>query len=564
MRTNTRLLTAARVRRVVQLLLLIAFFALVLAARFQAVEGGISQDGKPVNVPELQAPAPLLKLFFIFDPLITSATALAAHSVPKIALWSLATIAVTVLVGRVFCGWICPMGTIHAIASRLFRRKNRKGLGDWSPWQSGKYYVLIGFLAAAVFGLHWVCAFDPIVWLTRTTAAALVPASQWAAKESSTAVYQTDPGIGPLKIDKVVEPAYRFTNKYVFGLEGADHDLVYLGGGLIFALFVGMVILNAWRPRFWCRYLCPLGAFLGIFAWRPLMRRKVSAETCNQCDLCGMSCHGAAAVSPGSAWKPMECLGCMDCSESCRRDSLAFQFVLPWRKEPKTASVDLSRRGMMAAAIGGLATLAAMRISPQARGATFNPVLIRPPGARPEPEFLQRCTSCGLCIKICPTGGLQPTLSEAGLEGLWTPMLVPQIGYCDYMCNLCGQVCPTEAIVPLTIEEKHATRMGLASFDVTRCIPYAYGRNCMVCEEHCPIPDKAIYCLDVEIQDRNGERKTIKRPYVDPEKCTGCGLCEHVCPYKDRPGIRVTSANESRHENNQPILGGSEVGYPGA
>ncbi len=151
-----------------------------------------------------------------------------------------------------------------------------------------------------------------------------------------------------------------------------------------------MVALNAWRPRFWCRYLCPLGAFLGIFSWRPLLRRNVKSESCNQCDLCGMSCHGAA-VGTGSgssvpvplvtnAWKPMECLGCMDCNESCRRNSLSFQFTLPWRKEPKVESIDLGRRGMMAATIGGLVTLAAMRISPQARGRTFNPALIRPPG----------------------------------------------------------------------------------------------------------------------------------------------------------------------------------------
>jgi polyferredoxin/NAD-dependent dihydropyrimidine dehydrogenase PreA subunit len=506
MSREKRWLTAARTRRVVQVLLLAGFFALVLLTRFRAAPAEISADGgATASSPALQAPAPLLKLFFVIDPLVTAATALAAHSVPKIALWSLVTVAVTIILGRVFCGWICPLGTIHAIAGRLFRRgKNRKNLGNWSRWQLSKYYLLAGLLAGAVFGLHWVCVLDPIVFLTRTTSTALVPAAQWAAKEGSTAIFQSDPGIGPVRLDKIVEPSYRFLNKYAFGLEGVDHDPAYIGGLVILLLFVAMVLLNAWRPRFWCRYLCPLGAFLGFFSWRPWLRRKVVSETCNQCDLCGMSCHGAAAIGPGGTWKPTECLGCMDCSEACRRGSLKFQFVLPWRKEPKVESIDLSRRGMMAAAIGGLVTLAAMRISPQARGRTYNPALIRPPGARPEREFLQRCTSCGLCMKVCPTGGLQPTWTAAGLEGLWTPRLAPKIGYCDYMCNLCGQVCPTEAIAPLTIEEKHATKIGLASFDVTRCIPYAYGRECMVCEEHCPIPDKAIYCLEVEVEDRNG------------------------------------------------------------
>ena len=157
-------------------------------------------------------------------------------------------------------------------------------------------------------------------------------------------------------------------------------------------------------------------------------------------------------------------------------------------------------------------------------------------------------------MKICPTGALQPALWEAGLEGLWTPHVVHCIGECDYNCNACGLVCPTEAIQPLGLEEKQHTRIGLAAFDITRCIPHAYGRECMVCEEHCPIPDKAIYCVEVEIELRTGARQRIKQPHVDPAKCIGCGICERVCPYKDQPAIRVSSANESRHPENQPIL----------
>ena len=170
-----------------------------------------------------------------------------------------------------------------------------------------------------------------------------------------------------------------------------------------------------------------------------------------------------------------------------------------------------------------------------------------------------RCTACGMCMKICPTGGLQPTWGEAGLEGLWTPHLVPRIGYCQYSCNLCGQVCPTEAIRSLPLEEKQATKIGLAAFDTTRCIPYAYGRFCGVCEEHCPIPDKAIYYVEVERIDRDGNRSTLKQPRVDPDKCIGCGICEFVCVFRDRPAIRVFSGNESRHPNtNQPILPGGD------
>jgi polyferredoxin/formate hydrogenlyase subunit 6/NADH:ubiquinone oxidoreductase subunit I len=552
-----RIWTIALVRRVVQIVLLVAFLGLVVAAR-------MNPDSPDVS--------PWLKTFFALDPLVLISTLLAAHSVPKLLLWSLVTVGVTILLGRVFCGWICPLGTCHAVASRaLLRRKDRKALGRHSPWQSAKYYVLAAFLVAAAFGVHWVNVLDPIVAMTRTTSTALLPATEWAVREGSNAVYENDPGVGSLRLKDATEPAYNYLKEHAFpayAVQGKQEG--FIGGGLILGLFVLTLGLNAWRPRFWCRYICPTGALLGLFSWRPLLRRKVR-ESCNGCDLCGMSCHGAAASEPGGAWKPSECLACWDCSEACRRDSVTFTPAAPWSKEPKVESVDLTKRGLLTGAVGGVALLAAMRITPESRNRRYNPALVRPPGSRAEPEFLQRCLACGLCMKICPTGGLQPAWTEAGFEGLWTPVLKPQLGYCDFTCNLCGQVCPTEAIVPLSLAEKQATRLGVASFDVTRCVPYAYGRDCMVCQEHCPIPEKAIWCIDVEIVERSGSEeeegkpvktRKIKQPRVDPEKCIGCGVCENVCPFKDAPGIRVTSANESRHPEdpakrplgNQPFL----------
>ncbi len=550
MSRKKRKITSSGIRRIVQILFLIFFFTLLLLTRFQPIYGGGASPS-----PALQAPAWFLKFFFVIDPLIMLTTVLTAHAVPVLALFSLVTIVITILFGRVFCGWACPMGTIQAAAGKLLTgRKKRKELRTWTSRQTWKYYLLAGLLIPALFGLHFICVFDPLVLLTRTSGTALLPAVQWAAKDSSTVLYQTDPGIGPVRIDKAVEPAYQFANKYIFGLEGVGHDWLFAGGGLILLLFAVIVALNALRYRFWCRYICPLGALLGVFSIRPFLRRKLNTETCTQCDICGMNCHGAASPGPGEGWKSMECLGCMNCNVSCPKGSLTFQMEIPGRRQPAGGSIDFSRRGLIAAGVGGLTALAGMRISPQSREARYNADLIRPPGARSEREFLKRCTGCGLCMKACPTGGLQPALTQAGLEGLWTPVLVPSIGYCDYMCNLCGQVCPTGAIRHIPLEEKHTVHIGLAAFDVRRCLPYAYGRNCMVCEEHCPIPDKAIYCLDVVVQERDGKKVTIKRPYVDPTKCIGCGICENVCVYKDKAAIRVSSANESRHPDNQPIL----------
>ena len=539
--------SAAASRRVVQIALLALFGWLFLQTRLHPGE-------------ELPRG---LKLFFWIDPLVMIATWLTAHAVPAVLLLSLGTLFVTMLLGRVFCGWVCPLGTIHAAAGWIVDRvwPDRRRRDHWSPWQRTKYYLLAGFLAMALLGSHWVCAFDPLALLERSLTTAALPGVQWAVDEGSTAVYKADPGAGKLRLAPATEAVREFFRRHVYA---TDKTWTCQGSWLIVLIFAATLLANAWRRRFWCRYLCPLGGLLGLFAWRPLLRRVVSADACNQCDLCAKDCHGAAGGAGGAEWRPAECLACMDCSRDCRRNGLRFSLAAPWRKAPAVEGVDLSKRMMMASAVGGLAALCAMRIDPQAGpihlgeqsdALVFNPELIRPPGARAEREFLQRCLACGLCIKACPTGGLQPTLWEAGLEGIWTPRLAPRLGYCVYDCNLCGQVCPTEAIELLSLEAKKKVRIGLAAFDPARCIPYAYGRDCIVCEEHCPIPDKAIYTLEVEVQDRQGQTRKIKQPHVDPERCTGCGICEHVCPYKDKPAIRVSSANESRHVGrNQPIL----------
>lgn len=536
MSRRPRFWSGTRLRRLTQIAFLLFFVGLILAARYHE---GIR-------------PGPLLKIFFLFDPLIAIVTALASHSFAAGALWSLVVIGLTVVLGRVFCGWICPFGTCHDIAGRVFDRMwpNRKLRHHVSPWQRTKYYLLAGFLAMALFGGHWVCVLDPLVLSYRSLATGVLPAAQWAVEETSTPLAQSDNKTLHAVSKYVTEPAYVFLRDRVFGV---SHQ-AFLGGGTILALFVGLLALNRWRRRFWCRYLCPLGALLGLFAWRPLLRRTVDRKACNECDLCAKGCHGAAGGAPGDKWVASECLVCLNCTEDCHRSGVGFAWAGPLGKEPAVEPLDLSRRAVMASVAGGLVGLAALRINPQARGTTYRSELLRPPGARAEREFLERCTSCGLCMKICVTGGLQPSIAEAGLEGLWTPRLDPRIGPCDYNCNLCSQVCPTAAIRPVTLEEKKQTKIGMAVFDVTRCIPYANSRECTVCEECCPIPDKAIYTLEAEVQERSGAKKTIKRPHVDPDKCIGCGQCVFMCPLKDRPGIYITSSNESRHPKNQPFL----------
>jgi MauM/NapG family ferredoxin protein len=183
-----------------------------------------------------------------------------------------------------------------------------------------------------------------------------------------------------------------------------------------------------------------------------------------------------------------------------------------------------------------------------------NPDLIRPPGALPEEEFLQTCVRCGECMKVCLTNVIQPTFLEAGLEGLWTPFLVMRLGYCEYSCTLCSQVCPTQAIKKLPLPEKQKTVIGLAFIDKGRCLPYAVQKECVVCEEHCPTPKKAIWFDKKEVALRDGGTKVFKQPVVDLDLCIGCGICEFKCPVSDRPAIYVQSIGETRSETNQILI----------
>ncbi len=524
-------------RRLVQVGFLLVFLGMVWAAR---------------PAPDSVLPSGL-KAFFLADPFILLLTSIATRIVPTILLWSLITVVVTVLLGRVFCGWICPLGTVHSLTGwaldKVQRRAKRRDI--YSGWQKTKYYLLVVGVVMALVGGHWIAIFDPLVLLYRTTATAIYPALQESIESTSHAVFQADPHVGDWHLTSLTEPVYQFFRDHVFVIP----KQAFLGTGVIWTVFLVIVAANAYRRRFWCRYLCPLGGLLGLLARWPILRRRIAPEGCNQCGLCMTTCHGASATSAGEGWRPSECLMCLNCSQTCARASCSFTLgTLPWRKNPPLAPVGLTRRGLFWSALGGLAALAGMRATPQGRANIYHPRLIRAPGSRPEPDFLARCTGCGMCMKVCPTGGLQPAITEARLEGLFTPRLVPLIGYCDYNCTACGHACPTEAIRPLTQEEKHQIKIGLAAFDPTRCIPYVYGRNCIICEEHCPVPEKAIYCTEQKIELRDGQTRTVLLPRVDPDKCIGCGVCEFECPLDDQPGIRVLSTNETRHERHQPIL----------
>ena len=480
-----------------------------------------------------------VKLFLDFDPLIFITTLLASHGqkIPLAFFLSLSLILATVVLGRVLCGWICPLGTLHNIVGSLKRShppKIRTG------WNKAKYYILFMLVASSVFTLQLAGIMDPISLLIRSFSLSIFPLLNHGIRALFDSIYNANiPGTVNLS-----EPIYDFLKSYFLSFRKP----YYLQAVFIGSIFITILGLNFLERRFWCKYLCPLGALLGILSRYSLLKREVS-EGCTSCGICASRCQGGAIHEKNDVWNNTECLACFDCDDVCPQKAVTFG--LGRKMHP---SMDIGRRHVMLSFASGMLTVPLVRSTPFSRTDFSNSVLLRPPGSLEETEFLKRCVKCGECMKVCLTNGLQPTLLEAGLEGLWSPRLIPRIGYCEYRCTLCGQVCPTGAIRSLPLEEKMKIRIGLAMIDKGRCLPYAHSTPCIVCEEVCPTSPKSIWFEESTVKDRSGKEIIVKQPHIDLDRCIGCGICEAKCPVGNRPAIYVTNIGESRSKTNQLLL----------
>ena len=303
-------------RRTVQVLALLAFLFLFWQTRWHGQA--------------LSSPPPF---FLRLDPL-AALTAWLAPTPTWLPLFVPAalTLLITALLGRVFCGWICPFGTFNSLLAslRTRRRKIRIDQSHYHPAQKIKYYVLAGLLVAGLLGVNAIGYLDPFSFFYRSTATALYPAVNWGLQSWFTWVYNTDPGVGPLRATAVTEPVYEVLRTYFLAVE----QPVYLGGTLIGLLFIGIVGLNFYRPRFWCRYLCPLGALLGVAGKNPLVRLTKDQEMCNNCQLCLVDCQGAAEPQSLHGWKPSECFYCWNCRDACGTQAITFQAGPPRGEDP--------------------------------------------------------------------------------------------------------------------------------------------------------------------------------------------------------------------------------------
>ena len=496
--------TWRRIRQGTQILALLLFLALFLYANAQ----------RPVRL--------WADIFSRLDPLLMLSASLAGRALLSGMALAAITLLLTLLFGRVWCGWICPLGTLlEWLGPRRSRHK-----APPEGWRAVKYLLLLVIVFAAILGNQTLVFLDPITILNRTLASAVWPALRYSVVQVEAFLYQFPSLWGPLDAihNALVQPLFQ------------DVQPVFSLAALIALFFAGLVALNWWAQRFWCRYLCPLGGLLGLLSRLSLLRREVS-DDCTQCARCSRECP-TATIDPSNNYRsdPAECTVCLDCLVACPSEGIGFHWQVPRWRPAQRHEYDPTRRRILAAlgmSVAGVALSGAEPIT-QRQPAT----MIRPPGANLA-DFSALCIRCAACVRVCPTQGLQPSLFEGGVQNLLTPRLVPRLGYCNFGCNACGQVCPTGAIPELDLELKRHTPIGLASINRDRCLPWAYNIPCIVCEEVCPVENKAIKVEEVEAVNAQPEIVVLQRPQVVQDLCIGCGICEFKCPMGGQAAIRV-------------------------
>ena len=469
------------------------------------------------------------------DPLVGLGTLLTTHTLYAGLLWGLATVVLTIILGRFFCGWLCPFGSIHQLIGYLAKRKKsvkvRLELNRYHPAQSLKYWILVFLLSMAAAEL----AID-VLRLPRTNtvgfavaivvslAAVIILISRRTAvnlKKAFAGVFTIAGGwilaaflfhgqwrpVASLQIGLLdpISLVYRSINLIVLPLVDrtalmiSSRPRLYAGGGLIAAIFLVSVLLNLIRPRFYCRFVCPLGALFGVLGRFAIWRIGRTQEECMDCQLCEKNCEGAC--QPTTRIRTAECVVCLNCISDCRHGLMGYHIAPSTGGE--VVAPDLTRRELLVAAVSGVAVIPMLRIGGNP-GPYWNPNLVRPPGSLPEEQFLSRCIRCGQCMRICPTNVIHPAGLAAGLEGLWTPVLNFRIGTsgCQHNCIACGNLCPTAAIRPISLDERQGlgryveqgpVKIGTAFIDRGRCLPWSMDRPCIVCQENCPVSPKAIF-----------------------------------------------------------------------
>ncbi|MBP5419921.1 MAG: 4Fe-4S binding protein [Bacteroidales bacterium] len=423
----------------------------------------------------------------------------------------------TLVLGRVYCSVICPMGIMQDVISHWSGRIKKNRFSYSNEKRILRIVVLCIFIVMILCGIG-------------SAVALLAPYSAYGRI-----------------VTNIVQPGYIAINNMLADWAEANNSFAFYRTDLwiksVSALAVSIVTLItigllAWRHgRTYCNTICPVGTVLGYVAKFSFLKPIIDTSKCVNCGLCSKNCKASCINVKEHTIDYSRCVSCFNCIDKCNKHAISYRHAPKQKASIKTVTQEkrnfLSMLGIMATSAiasaqektvdGGLAPIIDKKVIKRE-----TPIV--PAGSQSLRNFYQKCTGCQLCVSKCPNGVLRPS-SE--LTNLLQPVMSYERGFCRPECTRCSQVCPAGAITPITRVEKSSIKIGTAVWNKELCLPLAEGVECGNCARKCPVG--AIRMIPSDANDS----ESIRIPMVDSERCIGCGACENLCPVRPISAIHV-------------------------
>lgn len=427
---------------------------------------------------------------------------------------------VTLIYGRAYCSFLCPLGALQDGFIRV-RTKTLKKPFRFDKSNNIIKYMTLAFVIIFMIGNSGVLLnlLDPFANFGRITV-------------------------------NLARPAYVYLNNvFAYVLNTFEVYIVkpmnihYISPGILGAVsgFLALIIgLSLWKGRLYCNTLCPVGGILSLLASVSVFKLQISKDKCTECGLCEKACKSQCIDFRNKKLDFSRCVDCFNCVDACRFGAVKYvgkaekvyteEFV---KNRRQTIAVITLSTGSAFLYMAGASKLLAKIDSGLTDPGIDN--IIAPPGSRNVKRFMSKCIGCHMCVSNCPSKVLTPASMQSGTEGIMQPRMDFDASYCNYSCNICSHICPTSAILPLTVEEKKVTQIGLAKFDENKCVVKTNGVQCTICNEYCPTKACSMTPFGT---------KGLEIPKMINDLCIGCGACEHVCPARPKKAIVVQAKTE--------------------
>ncbi|MEA1912737.1 MAG: 4Fe-4S binding protein [candidate division WOR-3 bacterium] len=420
----------------------------------------------------------------------------------------------TIVFGRVYCSFLCPLGFSQDILMRFWKKIRKKRRFKYNPsFKKLRLLILVLVILSLISGsFYFVESLDPFSLFGKGVTYIFKPLLVLINNSADLLLRKLD----------------------IYSLSEMDYPKIHFMNLIPFILILGLIFLFTMeKGRLYCNTVCPLGTFLGLFSNRSVFGINIDNNSCTSCGLCEAVCKAGCIDSKNKRVDESSCIRCFNCLSVCPTNAINY-VPFPWI-EKRNARIEkkkgISRRRFISY-LASLIGFTGLNFFFRRNNYLDSEIPPTPPGSRSLDRYLQKCTACYRCVNNCPTNVLQPSLFQYGIKGAFLPCMDFKSGFCEYECNICSTVCPTDALIPLTIDEKKEVQIGESYLRKDLCVVYSQNSDCGACAEICPT--KAVHMVPY--------KALLVAPEIDSSLCVGCGACENVCPTEPRKAI-VVKAN---------------------